>query len=276
MRKIFLPTDFSEISHNAARLAAAIARKSGSSIFLFHLLNLPVDWDRITVDKEKHFPELKALIANTKKRVEDYAQSDLFEGIKVDWEVFINDTIEHIVRHAETLQSDMIVMGTHGSSGFNELMLGSNTQKIVRYAACPVIAVHQLPVNYQLKDIALFSNFDTSENYKQLFEHALGLAKMFGAKLHLVKVLTPVDPENYEVGEIAKIAETEEVIRKDYVRIEYLRTVEEGIFDYINKHKIDMVVMGTHGRTGLMRLVMGSVAEVVVNHSPVPVMVARV
>jgi len=155
-------------------------------------------------------------------------------------------------------------------------MLGSNTQKIVRYAACPVVAVHKLPDNYQLKDIALFSNFDGSENYKQLFDNALGLAKLFGAKLHLVKVLTPVDPENYDVGDIANVDGAEEVVRKDFVRIEYLRTVEEGIFDYIKKHKIDMVVMGTHGRTGLMRLIMGSVAEVVVNHSPVPVMVARV
>lgn len=275
MNRIFLPTDFSDIANNAARLAANIARKSGANIYLFHLLSLPVDWERITVNEEKHFPELKALIANTKKRLSDFASSEMFTGLKVEWEVFINDTIEHIVRHAEALQSDLIVMGTHGSSGFNELVIGSNTQKIVRYSNCPVIAVNELPTDYQLKEIALFSDFNTSDNYRKLFAHALEVANVFSAKMHLVKVLTPTDPGEYNIGELEEFVD-KSVVRKDFVRIEYLRTVEEGIFDYIRKHKIDLVVMGTHGRTGLMRLIMGSVAEIVVNHSPVPVMVARV
>lgn len=276
MRKIFLPTDFSDIAHNAAHLAVQVAQKANAKVFLFHLLNIPLDWERLTVEQEKNYPEVKALIANTKLKLSAYAQSDIFKNVEVEWEVFINDTVENVVKHADAVQSDLIVMGTHGSKGFNELVLGSNTQKVVRYAKAPVLTVHKLHKPYKLRHIALFADFNKDDNYLDLFNHTLALANLFDATVHIVKVLTPSnDFLEFDAAELEAFIDNK-VVRKDAVRIDYLRPVEDGIFEYLNTHKIDMVVMGTHGRTGISRLLMGSVAEVVVNHSPVPVMVSRV
>ncbi|QQS27730.1 MAG: universal stress protein [Sphingobacteriales bacterium] len=276
MKKIFLPTDFSDIANNSAHLAAYIARKSGSSIFLFHIMSIPLDWDHLSVEQEKQYPEFKAMIANTKKQLSDYASSDFLKGIKVDWEVFINDTLDNIVNHADSVQSDMIVMGTHGSKGFNELVLGSNTQKIVRLAKMPVLTVNKFPRHYQLNDIALFSDFNNADEYQRLLDRSLELANIFGSTIHLVKVLTPADDLlDFEVVGLEGYRSNKK-IKKEVVRIDYLRPVEEGIFNYIDTHKVDLIVMGTHGRTGLARLIMGSVAEIIVNHSPVPVLTYKV
>ena len=272
MKKIFLPTDFSDIANNAAHIAAYIARKSDASIFLFHLINIPFDWDHLTVEQEKNYPELKAFIANSKKRLSDFASADLFKGINVEWEVFINDSVDNIVNHANVLQSDMIVMGTHGSSGFNELVLGSNTQKVVRLSKVPVLAVNKIPEDYQLKDIALFSDFENPNEYSRLLDQTLVLAQLFDAKVHLVKILTPADDTRYFDAVGLEGYVDSKKVKKETVRIDYLRPVEEGIFEYIKTHKIDLIVIGTHGRAGLARLIMGSVAEIVVNHSPVPVL----
>ena len=276
MKKIFLPTDFSDIANNAAHVAAYIARKSGASIFLFHLINIPFDWSRLTVEQEKNYPELKAFIANSKKRLSDFASAELFKGINVEWEVFINDSVDNIVNHADVLQSDMIVMGTHGSSGFNELVLGSNTQKVVRLSKVPVLAVNKVPQDYQLLDIALFSDFENPDEYSRLLDQTLVLAQLFDAKVHLVKILTPADDTRYFDAVGLEGYMDSKKVKKETVRIDYLRPVEEGIFEYIKTHKIDLVVIGTHGRAGLARLIMGSVAEIVVNHSPVPVLTAKI
>jgi hypothetical protein len=164
---------------------------------------------------------------------------------------------------------DLIVMGTHGSSGIREVLIGSNTEKIVRSATVPVIAIKD-PINIKSIKNIVFPN-TLIQNQEDLIMKIKALQNFFGATLHIVWINTlnnfTRDTITYQrLNEFAK-----RFMLKDFTLNVFNDPYEEsGVINFAHMIKADMIAMGTHGRKGIAHFLNGSVAEDVVNHVDSP------
>jgi nucleotide-binding universal stress UspA family protein len=167
--------------------------------------------------------------------------------------------------------TDLIVMGTKGDSGFHEVVEGSNAEKVVRYAHCPIITVGKPAPGFTLRNVVLATDFDP--RIGPLLDLLQGWQSLFGFKLHLVYVNTPL---NYSTT--FKIQQRQEQFLKKH-SLENCTAViideyseKDGILRYADQVQADLVALLTHGRQGLAYMLDGSIAGQVVNHAQVPVL----
>jgi hypothetical protein len=160
-------------------------------------------------------------------------------------------------------------MGTKGATGVQEVMVGSNTERIVRTSKIPVIATKKI-FKGNIKSIVFPNALD--EEAEELAKRIKALQDFFKAQLHIVYINTP--------GTFRRDIETRQLLNgfvKRYmfknfdIRIYNDIDQESGLTNFVKEIKADMVAMGTHGRRGLAHLVSGSIAEDVVNHIECPI-----
>jgi nucleotide-binding universal stress UspA family protein len=167
---------------------------------------------------------------------------------------------------------DLIVMGTSGLTKFEEILVGSNTEKVVRFSKCPVLTVHQRWDSLTtIKDIVYATSM--VENEKHFSTVVKRTQEIFGAKVHLVRINTPM---NFQPDVTVKKV-MEEFAHKNRLTNYTLNifndySEDEGIIHFANDIKADLIAMATHGRTGLSHVLVGSIAEDVVNHAARPVL----
>jgi nucleotide-binding universal stress UspA family protein len=142
LRRILVPTDFSEHSKNALRYAAAFADKFGAEVFLLHVFqDLAIfQPDAVTVAPQAT-PPIEQMLAAARTALERSIREGPCAGVKVHPEVGEGSTFEEIVRFAKEKNIDLIIMGTHGRGWLAHVLLGSVTEKVVRKAPCPVLTV---------------------------------------------------------------------------------------------------------------------------------------
>ncbi len=275
MNKILVPTDFSEESENAASFAADICRETGADLYLLHVMEIPTHSTNYTFEEYQEIPEGIALMKAAKERFEQFKQKPIFKGVNVVEAVQFERTYENIVEQAKKHDIDLIVMGSHGATGMKEMFVGSNTERVVRMAHCPVFTVKGPQKLDQVNDIVFASDFKP-EVYSS-FPRLKQLTDLFNAKLHLLKVVTPNTFEvtaksRQEMEDFAK-----EFDLKDYsVNIYNDEYIEAGILNFAESINADLISLSTHGRRGLVHLINGSLAEDVANHAERPVLSIRI
>jgi nucleotide-binding universal stress UspA family protein len=175
----------------------------------------------------------------------------------------------------EAKGADLIIMGTKGSSGFKEFVIGSNTEKIVRWSPVPVIAVKKTVKPGSIKNI-VFPN-TLSDEQETLILKIKDMQTLLNATLHIVYINTPGNFKK-DVDTKAQLkAFAKRFMLKDYTLNVYNDIDQEtGLAHFIKEVKGDMIVMATHGRRGLAHLMSGSIAEDVVNHIDCPIWTFKV
>jgi len=142
IRKILVPTDFSEFSQCALRYGCELAKRFEAEL---HLLNVVEDIYPLIPDPGMTFPPLESYLVEVqeaaRRGILNLPPSDLGDGISVVREVISGVPFLEIVRYAREQDVDMIVIGTHGRSGLAHVLMGSVAEKIVRKAPCPVLTV---------------------------------------------------------------------------------------------------------------------------------------
>jgi universal stress protein A len=141
LKRILVPTDFSEPSLKALRYAVALARQFGATIFLVHVLErIPfIAGDQsvvITIPEEES-------IQVAKKRLLSLAADEIEEVVPVSTVVRTGKPFAELVTLAKELQIDLIIVATHGYTGLRHILLGSTAERLVRHAACPVLVVRE-------------------------------------------------------------------------------------------------------------------------------------
>ncbi len=274
MKRILVPIDFSKYSEEALKVAAQIARKNKSEIILLHLLELPHQGGD-AISNGSSIPEImfykNAAIGN----LEDLMDADYLKGIYVSEATKFEKVPEGILEVSKTNQVDLIVMGSHGTSGFEELLIGSNTEKVVRLSEIPVLVVKGNDGYFRAKNLVFASDF--SKEIRKPFQKMLEFAKIFNSNLYLVMICTP---NNFKTTQVA------EKIMHDFVAdfdMENYSThvyndanIEKGIFNFANSVEADLIAIGTHGRTGLSHFFNGSIGEDVANHSKRPIITFKI
>ncbi|MFZ6010806.1 MAG: universal stress protein [Bacteroidota bacterium] len=277
MKKILVPTDFSKPAQWALEVATGIAKKAKGQITLLHIVEQPTaesfNVEGQIMDEEGWEDKLFTfkLIERNKIQLEQAAKFAEDAGILVTYELRLGNPFHGMRTVITDHKVDLVVMGTSGRSGFEEMIVGSNTEKVIRYAKCPVLTVHEKPAGNDFSNIVYASSLN--ENEKAFADVVRSAQEMYHATVHLVRINTPM---NFQPDHIAK------KVMQDFARKLHLqnytinvfsdRSEEEGILHFASSINADLIAMATHGRTGFAHVLVGSIAEDVVNHASKPVL----
>jgi nucleotide-binding universal stress UspA family protein len=300
IRQILCPIDFSEFSRHALDHATTIARRYDSTITVFNVCALvpSAAFAPGTPMLPASVPtpgDLDALLASMKRFVE----TEIGMTAPLRFEIGEGDAAAEILHRASALPSDLIVMGTHGRSGFERVVLGSVTEKVIHKATCPVLTVPRpmadvVPVPQKLFT-RILCGIDFSDASLRALEYALSLAEDQDSQLTLVHVVevTPA-PQSDAAGNVEARALDAYVAAAAQARAEQLqrivpdnvrtsRPVERRLAIGKAHHELlrvaaasgsDVIVLGAHG-FGITQLLFGSTAHQVVRQARCPVLTIR-
>jgi nucleotide-binding universal stress UspA family protein len=273
MKTILVPTDYSALSVSALDVAAQFAKQYGARIKLLHMVAFEVPAVMVT---DSALPALSTYhdtdyYDEAMTRAQDSLQllfkSPKYRGLRIETEAVNN--FDGLARIIVNQKADLIVMGSSGAKGMKELMWGSNAETVVRRAKCPVLVIKKPIKKLSLNKVLYATDFQDTSFVKKINQ----LLSLEEAKPYFVCVNTPV---NFNTSKILH-REMEKLAKKlsltDYhFTVFNAFTEEEGIRDYAQSIDADLIVMSTHGRTGLSHFWQGSIAEDVVNHADRPVL----
>ena len=271
MKKILVPTDFSEEAENALKVAAQLAQKFNAEIFLLHLIELPVDGaNPVGEARSNDLPEALFFMKLAKKRFDDLFSRPYLKGIPVHDIVEINKAFDGIMEASKKHGCDFIVMGSQGASGFREMFIGSNTEKVVRTSDIPVLVVKNEHPSFEVHNFIFATNLETTG--RKTLQKVINLAKTFEARLHLVYINTANEFITSDDCD-KKLKKYMEGVAFDNYEFHVFNddTVEQGILNFAKKIKADIMGIATHGRKGLSHFFNGSISEDLVNHANSPV-----
>jgi len=285
MKRILVPTDFSEQAGFAMDLACQIARKTKSELIALHVLDhtglfdfsagssaYPLMGNPTGLDLDQQFME--SLHSNAEEKCTQFLSKYEKEDLKITKKIKIGSAFHYITEEINEEKTNLVIMGSKGSSGFEEVLIGSNTEKVVRHAKCPVLTVKSQINLDDVTDIVFATSF--KEGDTRVTDELKKLQEVFDAKLHLVRVNTPNSFEtNRKIMAQADSFIKENNISNYTLNIYSDKVEEDGIIFFAQDIKADMIALATHGRSGLSHLLSGSIAEDIVNHAKRPVWTFR-
>lgn len=278
MKKIIVPTDFSEYSQYALKVAASIAKNHNAELIVVHMLGL----SEAVVNKDESREVMEALyyMKLAERRFEEYLDQPYLEGLSIHTTVKNYKVFSELGEVAEEFDADLIVMGSHGSSGWNEVFVGSNTEKVVRTSSVPVLVIKNDMTEFKMEKAVFACDF--KEENLSAYRKAMKLFNTFGTEVKLLYVNLPAEQfrstretEDRIVDFLSKSGlDDAHTINNVTFYSDY--TVEDGIFSYSNKVNADVIAIPTHGRQGLAHFFSGSIGEDVANHSDLPVITFKI
>jgi nucleotide-binding universal stress UspA family protein len=283
IRRILWPTDFSSGADRAFPHAAALAAWHEAEL---HVLNVREEGAEEGANAE--IPISHADLTDLLSAEGNPPQHVDVEALTLVQEQRTHDSApEAIVEYADEQDVDLIVAGTHGRRGLQRLLIGSVAEEVLRTAPCPVLTVRggeDIAPAWAVRNILV--PIDFSDASIEALRHAKELALTYGAQITLLhaveEVVYPsaygVEPANLPGPQVidrveeslADLARTE--IGYEHVVVDArVGYAPSTILDYAESEAVDLVVIATHGRTGLERMLLGSVAERVVRRAAAPV-----
>ncbi len=286
IERILLSTDGSEFSEGAVREAIKLAKKCSSRLSIITVLETNPEFTAIA-------PQITERAEKTaREKLEAVKQRAVKEGVECD--IIIREgesSYQYIVDEAAKTKSTMIVMGRRGRTGLKRLMMGSVTARVIGHAPCSVLVVPRA-AQPEFKNIVVAT--DGSTYSVAAAAEAIGLAKRNNGSLTVVSAVpselaTPTDidftmnqkeliadKEMHQAEKNAKVVK--EAAQKEGVAVRAFvmsGKPSEAIIQTAQEKNADLIVLGSHGRTGVERLLMGSVAERVIVLASCAVLVVK-
>lgn len=277
MKQILVPTDFSPESINACKVAASIAKKNKSEVTLLHLFDAPNQTvDQFSSGGTSTGAQAIQYMKGVTKKFNDLMDEPFFKGITIYEAVRSNKAYQGIIDESVKIKADLIVMGSQGVSGLEEMLVGSNTEKVVRHSKVPVLAVKQnVDEEFNVENIVFASDF--GKESKATYPSVIEYAKIFNAKLHLLFINTA---SGFKPTNAIKESMQTFIDGNDYknqtVNIYSDKTIEEGILHFSAEINADIIAINTHKRSGLMQLFSSNLGEDLVNHALRPVLTFKI
>ncbi len=270
MKKILVPIDFSEQALNALDVAIQLAKRMDAEITILHIVEAPIP-SGVFVGSEFIPPGdnlyyLKTLVEDARLELQSVLEKNESKGVTLHQELAIGNPYVHISSYIVDKQVDLVVIGSKGSSGVEELLIGSNTEKVIRKAKCPVLTVKEKVSHVDVRRIVFASDFEEDE--LTIIHYVKDFQRWFKASLYLVKINTPnhfetTSSSHQKMETFARKYQLENYTFHIYNEL----AAEDGIVYFAEEVQADLIAMATHGRTGIAHLFSGSVAESVANHA---------
>ena len=287
---VLVPTDFSDLSYKALRYAAALVRKVGAKLHVVHVAEIDFGVPGAAL------PGRNPLVddSDEARTLQDELRA-MVDPIAPEFHGRTGRAFDQIVRFAGELETDLIVMSTHGLTGFRRMLFGSNAERVVQHSSCPVLVVRanqpEQPAGEKLRLGTILVPIDFSASSEETLRRAIAFAQQFDARLVLLHAVSaPVVPAAapYAVASLdvpleqargTAEAEMQALVQRTaFNGVAYETQIATGfpgetICSYADRAGADLIIMSTHGRTGLAHVLIGSVAEHVVWHALSPVLV---
>jgi nucleotide-binding universal stress UspA family protein len=267
MKKIIVPVDFSENSLQALKSAIEVAKRVEGSITLLHVIKI------------KSFP----LFGGEDKPERDTASiennfTDLInhihhDGVSIDYVIHTGKVSSEIIKFSDEQDAYLIIMGTHGSSGFEEFWAGSNAYRVVAGASCPVITMRGTNAKVDFKKIVL--PIDLSPGTREKVPFTMELAKVFGAEIFVIGT-DMGDTEEFVNRLKIYVNQTVGFIQNEGVKVSSEIITGDNVtnmtIEYAQKIGADLISIMTEQETALVNTFIGPYAQQMVNHSSLPVL----
>lgn len=277
MKKIIVPVDFSIHSEYALETASIIAKKYKAEIIVLHMLEIANTI--LTNSANELQTEGAFLLKIAEQKFTTFLDKSYLKGVKVTPVVKHFKIFSEVNAIAVSHKADLIIMGSQGVSGLKEILIGSNTEKMVRYSDVPVLVVKEHPILTDFETVVFASCFSKEDinaylKAKKLFE-ALNI------NMYLVYVNTPnlsFNSTNEMQKKIASFLKQADGNLSNMKYVNYVSdyTIEKGILNFADSIKADLIAIATHGKKGITHFIEGSLSEDVANHSVLPVMTFKI
>ena len=294
IQTVVAATDLSDTAAAALRWAAAIATDHGAALHIVHALNLAgwaTDYLMVDATVPAHLEEA------TREKLSLLVQESHFQGLDTSWEVVPGEPSEVVLTAAAAKRSNLIVVGTRGPRGLDYLLLGSTARRVVQRASCPVVTVHPQAADQERPVRRILVATDFSDEAESALRVSLDLIEGETAPAELILlhayvvpydvlpvdgyVSTPAGLQQWQTAQADVEARLESLARipqEQGTKVQILGCEgfpPEVILDKANLETVDLIAMGTRGRTGLSHVLLGSTAERVIHRAPCPVLTVR-
>jgi nucleotide-binding universal stress UspA family protein len=270
-------TDGSPDSEGAITAALNLAKTTGSTVFLLEVLFYMAGYELQAPDTLAppmvNMELMQAQETAARERLEARRAEAAGEGVTLEPRVRTGSSAyEGILEEVGETKPDLVIMGRHGYTGLTRLLMGSVTARVIGHSPCDVLVVPQ-GVGLDFKRLLVAS--DGSPFSEAAWTAALSLAKTMGSDLIGVAVAT----SDRDIPVATKVVRTlEESASQQGITLDTMIPMgrpEEGIVKAADFKGASLIIVGSHGRTGLKRLLMGSVAERVIGEAKCPVLVVK-
>jgi nucleotide-binding universal stress UspA family protein len=298
---ILIPIDARPFSQHAATLGLELAKQFAARVTMLHVLEVHPMFALQT-----EFAASGVLVERAKKLLEPWVALAEQHGVQLETKLLEDESgnvAAGITKTAEELKCDLILMGTLGREGFDRLLVGSVAERVVRTANQPVMLLRGTAEVAKANPIAsMLVPIDDSLESQVALKTAAELAAQLGVGLHVLYVvpdmplpmgdglgfgtltyqpepwLEALNNQGRAIIDKAKLA-LEPILKPEHLEVSMVQQggerIAQVILKFAREHASSLIVLGTHGRSGLDRLLLGSVAEGVMHHADVPVLLVR-
>ncbi len=297
IRRILVPTDFSDASRQAVPSAVALARQFDAALTLLYVVptTLPAEFSHLGLTLEAH-----RLTSEAERLLAEFRARELPRELKVQTLVKDGGAAFQINEAAQSIEADLIVLSTHGYTGLRHAWLGSTAERVIRHAPCPVLVIraNPLPLRFPQDDdtLAHFKHILVPTDFSPASDKAMIYAAALGTRDDAsYRMLHVIEPPPYPEFGYAHVPAREAELRTEALdRLEVegqrmlggtlLRRTEKRVragrasFEIAAEARdagCDLIVAGTHGRSALKTLFLGSTAEEIIRHASIPVLIVR-
>jgi nucleotide-binding universal stress UspA family protein len=275
--KILIPVDFSDTSLLAIKHGAYIGKSTGASVYILHVINAHY------VSQDIFLPVVNI---QDQGKIQDVAQTKLDQiaadvkaefGIDVQQIIKVGPPSNEISKVAKEIHASLIVMGTHGYSPVEELVIGSTALKVITKSPCPTMAMSGAATHNGYKKILI--PIDTSGNSRQKVNYTLELAKKFGSAVHAIALLTSSEDSEIPAMElilhqIDKLAK-EKGVAYDSEIVSHVKNRATATVQQMEKSGADLVIIMTDQDAELSGFFLGPYSQQVIHLSKVPVIAIK-
>jgi len=267
MKTIIVPLDFSSESLSGLNLALMMAKKTKSDIQMVHVIPKNIDTNQEFLEHENQL---------AKRKFDEILQKCKENGninCSLNFHIKEGKTFIEITDLADKFEDSLIVLSTHGISGFEELFIGGNAYKITSHSKCPVITIRKPKISSNIDKIVL--PIDMTFKTREKVPYTVKLAGMFNSEIHLVTVretkLKSIEKKLHQYSEqVADYLDTHSI--RYTIEHLYGSNLTDITLDYANSVNADLISIMTQQEKSLTNLLLGNHAHQMINKSSIPVL----
>ncbi len=302
IKRIIWATDGSKESDEALDYARFFAQRFGSQIIGVYVIEMhqKLLYDYSRDPDSELYGWVEEVAQSHRSRLGSISEELGIQGVPFRGEVLIGEPSKEIIRYSRSAGADLIVMGKRGLGLIDRMLIGSTTIKVLRESSVPVVAVKRGEEGRAVEIRNILVPVDINEKVDSALSYAMDLAQRINASISVVYAFRldtyaplgieiPPNIINELIEDLLAFSSNELTKRVDEAKsrikigdkLEISTEVIEGIspamriVEYANSKGADLIVINTHGRKGVKRLILGSVAEKVIQESHCPVLVLK-
>lgn len=274
LKNILVPIDFSECAKNALKNAIQLAKIADAKLVLLNAFHVPVP----------HSPVGTATIVQTlAHEVEEVVKQDFnaleksvpeLRDIRYQCVIKHGFAVEQILLARKAYEIDLIVMGTLGATGVDEVFLGSNANQVIKKSKIPVLAIPGKASIRGVKKIVLASDYDPVDSYEKLRPIKM-ITELLNAELHILHISNERYITNESSFEARSLERALRGVKRSYHYLTH-QSFEGGLFNYIEENNIDMVAMLPREHSLLERILKSSHTRKIAFHSKIPLLTIKI